>query len=213
MVLQFYAPSIVGGGGGIVALVLAEKQIPFNHVLIDIHAQDHKTSEFLAMNPFGQDDDGFVLYESRAICRYLCEKYADLGTPLLPSEVTKRAIFEQAASVESANFTPTAKAARDAARKQAMADTAHGRHQGKAALDAALSDLSATLDVYEVILGKYKFIAGDKFTLADVFHYSYAPYLAESRVDIMTSRGPNVARWWNELMSRPAWVKLKREGM
>jgi len=46
-----------------------------------------------------------------------------------------------------------------------------------------------------------------------VFHYSYAPYLAESGVDIMTSRGPNVARWWTELMSRPAWAKLKREGI
>ncbi|KAJ7848389.1 thioredoxin-like protein [Mycena leptocephala] len=106
--------------GGIIALVLAEKQVPFDHILIDIHAKDHKTSEFLAMNPFGQvsviDDDGFVIYESRAICRYLCEKYADQGTPLLPSEVTKRALAEQAASVESTNFTPAAKAARDAAR-------------------------------------------------------------------------------------------------
>jgi glutathione S-transferase len=126
--------------GGIIALVLAEKQVPFDHILIDIHAKDHKTSEFLAMNPFGQvsvivsrpwarfplllflphmyrsqDDDGFVIYESRAICRYLCEKYADQGTPLLPSEVTKRALAEQAASVESTNFTPAAKAARDAA--------------------------------------------------------------------------------------------------
>lgn len=56
-----------------------------------------------------QDDDGFVLYESRAICRYLAEKYADQGTPnLIPTELKAKALFEQAASIEYANFNPYA---------------------------------------------------------------------------------------------------------
>jgi glutathione S-transferase len=53
-----------------------------------------------------QDDNGFILYESRAISRYLEEKYADLGAPLLPKGLKERALVEQAASVELANFTP-----------------------------------------------------------------------------------------------------------
>jgi glutathione S-transferase len=46
------------------------------------------------------------LYESRAICRYLVEKYADQGTPLLPAGLKERALVEQAASLELANFHP-----------------------------------------------------------------------------------------------------------
>jgi glutathione S-transferase len=54
MVLKLFSASFPGAGGGIVALVLAEKQIPFEHVLIDLKAKEQKTPEFLAMNPFGQ---------------------------------------------------------------------------------------------------------------------------------------------------------------
>jgi glutathione S-transferase len=54
----------------------------------------------------GQDDDGFILHESRAICRYLAEKYAEQGTPLYPKGLKERALVEQAASVEYANFQP-----------------------------------------------------------------------------------------------------------
>lgn len=44
------------------------------------------------------------MYESRAIGRYLAEKYADEGTRLIPTDLQKKALFEQAASIENANF-------------------------------------------------------------------------------------------------------------
>ena len=44
------------------------------------------------------------MYESRAIGRYIAEKYAGQGTPLIPAELKAKAIFEQAASVEKDNF-------------------------------------------------------------------------------------------------------------
>lgn len=53
-----------------------------------------------------QDDDGFILYESRAICRYLAAKHPESG--LVPSDVKAAALFEQAASVEPSNFDPSA---------------------------------------------------------------------------------------------------------
>jgi glutathione S-transferase len=48
------------------------------------------------------------LCESRAICRYLAEKYADKGTALVPMHLKEKALFEQAASFEFANFHPHA---------------------------------------------------------------------------------------------------------
>ncbi|KAJ6577771.1 glutathione S-transferase [Mycena capillaripes] len=213
MVLKFYGSLHVGGGGGVVALVLAEKQIPFEHVVIDMAAKEHKTPDYIAMHPFGQvpviDDDGFILYESRAICRYLADKCAGQGTPLIPKELKERALVEQAASVEYANFYPAARKAFE----ESFEKMVRGVPVDQAVLDEVLAKFSKTLQVYEVILGKHKFLAGDEVTLADLFHLGYAPLLTDAGVNIMTTTGPNVTRWWNELISRPAWVKLKAEGI
>jgi len=213
MVLKLYAVPYAAGGGGIVALLLAEKQIPFELVVVDLAAKEQKKPEFLAMHPFGQvpviDDDGFIVYESRAICRYLAEKYADQGPNLFPKALKERAMVEQAAAVESASFHPAiAKVVGEALGKKRR-----GLPVDQAVLDEGLVELSAKLDVYEVILGKHKFLASDEFSLADLFHYAYAPLLADNGMDVMTSKGPNVTRWWNELTSRPAWVKLKADGV
>jgi glutathione S-transferase len=54
MVLKLYATSFAAGGGSIVALVLAEKQIPFELVLVDLAAKEQKLPEFLAKNPWGK---------------------------------------------------------------------------------------------------------------------------------------------------------------
>ncbi|KAJ7607258.1 glutathione S-transferase [Mycena polygramma] len=75
--------------------------------------------------------------------------------------------------------------------------------------------ICAVLDVYEVILGKHKYLAGDEFTLVDLFHLYIAPVFAGVGIDVMTNKGPdsNVTRWWNDIISRPSWVKLQAEGI
>ncbi|KAJ7729196.1 glutathione S-transferase [Mycena metata] len=212
MVLKLYGTSEAGSGTSIVALVLAEKQIPFEHIAVDLGAQEQKTPEFLAMHPFGQvpviDDDGFILYESRAICRYLAEKYADQGTQLLPKTLEGRALVEQAASVELANFNPVLVRAGKEVFRQRRRNV-----PDRTLIAEVMAGLEAKLDVYEVILGKHNFLAGDEFTLADLFHLSYVVWIELSGIDVMTSRGPNVKRWWTELVSRPEWVKMVAEGI
>ncbi|KAJ6473927.1 hypothetical protein DFH09DRAFT_879461, partial [Mycena vulgaris] len=70
-------------------------------------------------------------------------------------------------------------------------------------LGKRVAELSTKLDVYEQILGKQKFLVGDvslnhrrwDLTLADLFHFSLASFLASAGIDIMTSKGPNVTRY------------------
>ena len=56
----------------------AELDIPYERVDAGLHFGVVNSDEYRAMNPNGMipviDDDGFVLWESNAIVRYLCAK-------------------------------------------------------------------------------------------------------------------------------------------
>ena len=76
-----------------VKVVLAEKNLPYEIVPIDLRKQEQKTAEYLKMNPYGKvpvlTDDATVLYESCIINEYLEEKYPN--PPLLPKDPGKKA--------------------------------------------------------------------------------------------------------------------------
>ncbi|KAJ6454146.1 glutathione S-transferase [Mycena sanguinolenta] len=218
MVLKLYAPPVVAGGAAIIGLALAEKQVPFEFVPIDMAANEHKTPEYLAMNPFGlvpviwyrmMMASSSTRAAPSAVTSLSPDKYPHQGTDLLPKGLKERTLVEQAAAVEYATFHP----AIYPVMKEVIGKPRRGLPVDKAVLDEAVKELSAKLDVYEVILAKHKFLAGDEFSLADLCHYTYAPLLADQGIDVMTSKGPNVTRWWNDLMSRSTWVKLKADGL
>ncbi|KAF8166573.1 glutathione S-transferase-like protein [Mycena galopus ATCC 62051] len=196
-------------------MVLAEKQIPFELISVNLAEGEHKTSDFLEKQPFGQvpvlDDDGFILYESRAIARYLAEKYADQGTVLLPTDLKGKALFEQAASIEFANFhAPIVKIIKE---KFGFGKPDKNQPVDEVALAEYIAELSNSIKAYEKILGKQKYLGGDEITLADLFHLAYAPFFPHAGIDVMTTTGPNTARWWNDITSRPTWTKLLAEGI
>jgi len=91
-----------------VLTTLEEKGQKADLVVVDIMKGDQKNPDHLARQPFGQipaiDDDGFVLYESRAIIRYVDETMA--GPKLTPNDAKGRGLMEQWMSVETSNFTP-----------------------------------------------------------------------------------------------------------
>ncbi|EJD47698.1 glutathione transferase [Auricularia subglabra TFB-10046 SS5] len=193
-----------------VALVCKELAIDYDLKVVPWN--DIKTPEHLTHHPFGQlpvleasgyayaPDDEFFLYESRAISRYLTLKYGK-GSALLPptSDLKATALFEAAASIEQADFEPYA--------------SAIANHLGEQTDTKRLAELTAVfntkLNGYERILSKSRYLAGDKLTLADLFHIPYG-YVIDSvaNLDLLKTR-PNVARWFQDITSRPSWQSMK----
>ena len=85
-----------------VMVVLEEKEVPYKLIPINLGKGEQAMPEFRATKqPFGKvpvlDDDGFLIYESRAICKYIAKRWTDQGTKLIPDDNDARAygMFEQ----------------------------------------------------------------------------------------------------------------------
>lgn len=81
-----------------VLMVAKNLGIDLNLKVINTHAQEHLTPEFVAINPQHTIptlvDEGFAIWESRAILSYLAEKYGK-DDSLYPKDPQKRAIVNQ----------------------------------------------------------------------------------------------------------------------
>ena len=188
-----------------VLATLAEKGHTAEFVLVDLMKGESKQPANLARQPFGQvptlDDEGFVLYESRAIIRYLDEKLS--GPKLTPSEIHEHARMEQWISVETSDFTPPA--------MTIIMNNLFGRMQGKTpdadAVSKARDRVGAALDVLDAALATKDFLAGNQFSLAEIGFLPYIEYLlAAESGDLITKRA-HVAAWWKRSSERPSWQK------
>lgn len=79
-------------------LVLAEIGVEFELILVDRKFNQQRSHEYLALNPTGRIptlvDKGLVIFESAAICLYLCDKHPESG--LIPCAASpSRATFYQ----------------------------------------------------------------------------------------------------------------------
>jgi glutathione S-transferase len=183
-----------------VLMTLEETKTPYELSVIDFATAAHKKEPHLSRQPFGQipaiDDDGFALYESRAISRYLAEK---AKSTLIPSDPKARAVMEQWISIETSNFTPHA--------MKFVYNYAFKRPQDAAVLETAGAGLEKALGIMDAALAKTPFLAGQTFTLADVVYMPYVDYLMGSPVKDVIAKFPHVTAWWQRVSDRPAWAK------
>ncbi|CAB4386542.1 unnamed protein product [Rhizophagus irregularis] len=141
--------------------------------------EEIKSPEYLATkHPFGRipslNDDGFHIYEARAIARYLINKYqgTKTSTVLIPSDVQKTALVEQFISVETSYYTqPLSKLV-----IQLVFRKRRGNDPDLKIVNEAREELDKTLDVYEKLLEGKDYLTGE-FSLADLLHIPY-PFFA-----------------------------------
>ncbi|KAH8826495.1 glutathione S-transferase [Flagelloscypha sp. PMI_526] len=190
------------------ATVLHEKKLPFEFVVVDLAKGAQKSPGYLEKNPFGLlpllEDDGVIVYESRAIGRYIANKYAGEGTPLLPKnpkDMKELAAFEQAMATESANFDTFAWPAA----VEISINPLMGMPINEDVVNKNFEKLEEKLLAYDKILSKQRYLAGDNISLADIHHLPHAHALTTYHKRNIIAEFPHVDRWIKELQGRESW--------
>ena len=169
------------------------------HERIDAGMAFGKVKEdwYLKMNPNARvptiDDDGFVLYESNVIVRYLCAKHGKL----YPQDLKTRAVAEQWMDWQQTTIGP------------AITPVFWGlirtppEQRDMKAIGAAAVELGKLYRQLDAHLAGRDFIAGREFSMGDIplgtMTYRFFA------MDIERPQVPNLKRWYDRLMERPAY--------
>jgi len=179
---------------------LGEMKLPFDRV--DVGGVFGKTKEaaYLALNPNSlvptlEEEDGFILWESNSIVRYLAAKHAN--RTLEPADLRTRALahkwMDWQLSVLGPAITPvfwglirTPPEKRDAA-----------------AIAAGKEKTIAAARIMDAQLGKTAYLAGGEFSYGDIpvgiMIYRYLQLIPERPAT------PNLERWYQAISSRAAF--------
>ncbi|MBO6783403.1 MAG: glutathione S-transferase [Alphaproteobacteria bacterium] len=161
--------------------------------------------EYLAMNPNGRVpvviDGDFVMWESNSIIRYLARQSK---SDLYPSGFTTRQIIERWMDWELSLLAP-----RHVPVFIGMVRT-KPEDRNQDAIDAALVQWNAAMEVLEGQLADNAYVAGDAFSLADI---PIAPIAHRwFNLDIERVDAPNIRRWYDSFSGDPAfqkWVNIE----
>jgi glutathione S-transferase len=180
---------------------LDELKVPYERVDAGLHFGVVNTPEYRAMNPNGRvptiDDDGFILWESNAIVRYLAAKHA---SSLWPSDPRVRADADRWMDWASIMFLPVFTPlfwglVRTPAEKRDWS-----------AVRAAAAATAQSLRVLEQGLEGRAYVAGKEFTVGDipigVNLYRWFAFEGIERPGL-----PAVEAYYKRLAERPAYRK------
>ncbi|GFW99661.1 glutathione S-transferase 1, isoform C [Trichonephila clavipes] len=166
---------------------------------VDLTLKEHQTPEFGKMNPQHCvptiDDNGFYLWESRAILTYLANKYAP-ENPVYPKDPKERAVVDRMLYFDIGTLY---KAEGEYLYPQLF--------RGQPADPEKAEAFKKALALLEEFLSKTSYVAGNHITLADfsilaslsfaeVADYSYADY-------------PKITAWLQKLKSEiPSYKEI-----
>ncbi|BBN03626.1 glutathione S-transferase [Marchantia polymorpha subsp. ruderalis] len=175
----------------------------------EIIEDDMHSPEYLAkVNPFGKhpavEFDDFILYESRAILRYVVTNYG--GLHLLGSTPKEKAMVDQWFEVQGCYFDPPV---RSIVLELYFFPKFEGRVPDVAVVEENLSKFEKLLNIYDAQLAKTKYLAGDFYSMADLAHIPMLHrFVASSGKESLVTSRKHVNAWYETITSRPAWKKI-----
>ena len=185
-----------------VRIFLAEKGITVPLEQVNLATGDNRKPEFLKKNPMGglpvlELDDGTCIAESVAICRYFEEMKPE--PPLFGTTAKEKAVIEQwNRRMEMEVLAMTAGAFRN------TSEFFKGRipqvpEYGEVCKNAAIK----RLEWLDGELANRQFIAGDRFSIADITAMVGIDFGRTTGIKIQENQ-KNLARWHQAVSSRPS---------
>ena len=193
----------------IARLALQEKGVAYRLEPVDIFAPEGVPPGYLERHPFGKipafEHDGFRLYESGAIARYVDEAFP--GPPLQPNGARQRARLQQTVSVLDHYAYRTLVWDIFVER---VRGPQHGRIPDEQRIAAALPRAEMCLRALTDLLGAQPFFAGTEVTLADLhagpmlayFHMAAEGATLLNRLDALRT-------WWERMAARPSLLATR----
>jgi glutathione S-transferase len=178
-------------------VLLAQLERPYRRVGVDIFGGDTAAPDYRRRNPLGRTPvlelaDGSAIAESGAILLYLAE-----GTDLLPADPVARAHVYQWLFVEQNDVEPNLGRARFW--------RLTGRHQLSPEVYAnCLTRGEAAIDGLEGHLDGREWVAGDRYTVADLALWAYVHLAGD--VDVDLAARPAVSAWIERVQATPRFA-------
>jgi glutathione S-transferase len=184
-------------------IFLAEKGIELPTEQVDIMAKQHLSPEYSSINPLQRMpalvlDDGTVICESIAICRYfeaLQPEPALFGVGAKDSAIVE--MWQR--RCELALFFPVAHVFRHT--HPAMKELEVP--QVAAWAEANRPRVVDFLRILDAELGKHPFVAGERYTVADITALCAIDFMKPARIAVPEEL-TNLKRWHAEVSARPS---------
>ena len=195
--MKFYGAA-ASGNAYKVRILLALLRVPHETVQISFANGEHKTAEFLRLNPRGEapviEDDGAVIWDSGACLVYLARKYGgEEWLPLTPALMAE--VMQWMALAASEIQFGLQYARRGLAQGRWTAGTLEQNH----------AVARVALDAIERRVQHHEWLAQGRPTIADVACFPYVETAAESGIPLETY--PNVSAWLERCKALPGWPK------
>lgn len=186
--------------------MLAEKGLEADLSVVDLSKGEQKKAGHLARQPFGVIPaitiDGFTMYESLAIVRYLEHRYP--APALTPKSDQNVARMEQFLSVEYSYLA----GAVGVVMVQKILNPMFGRPVDELQVTSARDRLSQVFDVLEAALAQQPYLAGDQFSLADLNFLPGLSTLQKANESLIIDERPSCLAWMQRITSRPSWQSV-----
>ena len=187
-----------------VKLVLAEKDLSYETVFVDLMNNAQRSADFLRLNPYGKVpvliDEDEVIYDSTIINEYLDDEYPH--PPLMPTESDGRARARLFEDFADNSFIPQSNVLATELSKSA-------EQTDQERIQRYRSDLVRVLEFLDHHLEGREYLV-QEFSLADVAFVPRLLVLAPLGVTVPDSL-TNVAAWIERLKQRPSVQKLQHE--
>jgi len=186
-----------------VRIFLAEKGIGVPLVPVDMGALEHKGDTVTSRNPLQrlpilELDDGTILTESVAICRYFEELHPK--PPLMGEGALGRALVEMWQRRMELNLMfPVAQAFRHIHPAMKEWEVPQIAEWGEANKPKAL----AFLELLDGELASREFVAGDDYSIADITGLIAIDFMKPARIPLPEQLA-NVRRWYAAVKARPS---------